>query len=159
MDKLDKLDKLDKIGQNLTKCVKIVLTIPPPTNGFLKKAAEPTPPRLTLHEMMQRGFYELFDCRSGAATRTITRRFNELAKTYHPDKGGSAVTFRYLRMAAEVLKKPDLRAEYDANGKGRWTKAFTASESREAGTKKAAEEEAKKRRRSHMDLNGSQLRA
>ena len=89
------------------------------------------------------GFYELLGCKADAVPRTINRRFTDLTKTYHPDKGGSAVTFRYLRMAAEVLKKQDLRAEYDANGKGRWTKAFTASEG-QAGTKKAAEEEAKK---------------
>ena len=118
--------QIGQIGQN-------ILTLSPPTDGFFKKAAGSAPARLTLHEMMQRGFYELFDCRSDAATRTITRHFKELAKIYHPDKGGSAVTFRYLQMAAEVLKKPNLRAEYDANGKNRWTKAFAASEGHEAG--------------------------
>ncbi len=63
------------------------------------------------------GFYELLGCKADAAIRTINRHSNDLAKTYHPDTGGSAAAFRYLRMAAEVLKKPNLRAEYVANGK------------------------------------------
>ena len=86
--------------------------------------------------MLQLGFYELLGCDAGAQPRTILRRFNALAKIYHPDKGGSTVTFRYLHMVAEVLKNPATRAEYDANGKARWAKVFAS----EAGTEKTAEE-------------------
>ena len=86
--------------------------------------------------MLQLGFYELLGCDAGAQPRTILRRFNALARIYHPDKGGSTVTYRYVHMVTEVLKNPATRAEYDANGKARWAKVFAS----EAGTEKTAEE-------------------
>ena len=101
--------------------------------GVQKKeeASEPTTPtvdRLTLQQMLGLGFYELLGCDAGAHSRTVRRCFNTLARIYHPDKGGSATAFRYLRMAAEVLQSPATRAEYDANGKGRWARVFAAAE-------------------------------
>ena len=47
-----------------------------------------------------------------------------MAKIYHPDKGGSALAFRYIKMVFEVLRDPRTRNQYDMLGKGVWTRRF-----------------------------------
>jgi hypothetical protein len=102
--------------------------------GFRLSDPEPTAhspnqvPRLSLEEMMELGFYDLLGCEPGATVKVIGKRFNALSLLYHPDKGGSAVAFRYLKMAADVLKNKKTRAEYDKKGKEPWVKAFARAE-------------------------------
>ena len=89
----------------------------------------PEPARcLSYREMTHLTFYELLQCNVTAHARTLIRQYGRLARTYHPDKGGAPMSFRYLKMAYDVLKDPETRAEYDRDGKGRWTAAFQTDE-------------------------------
>jgi curved DNA-binding protein CbpA len=89
----------------------------------------PEPPRcLTYREMTHLSFYELLQCNVTAHARTLIRQYGRLARIYHPDKGGEPMSFRYLKMAYDVLKDPETRAEYDRDGKGRWTATFQTDE-------------------------------
>ncbi|AOS62095.1 J domain-containing protein [Actinoalloteichus hymeniacidonis] len=57
--------------------------------------------------------YELLGVRRGASASDIKTAYRQLAKTMHPDAGGSAGAFRLLTEAYETLYDPALRAEYD----------------------------------------------
>ena len=83
---------------------------------------------LTLADMSELGFYELLGCGPGDDKRTISRRFKALAKIYHPDKGGGAEEFKYLRKVYEVLYDDEKRTQYDNEGKGSFTKPFNEQE-------------------------------
>jgi len=89
----------------------------------------PEPARcLSYREMTHLTFYELLQCNVTAHARTLIRQYGRLARIYHPDKGGEPMSFRYLKMAYDVLKDPETRAEYDRDGRGRWTAAFQTDE-------------------------------
>ncbi len=115
-----------------------------PVGVFLgvKRALEDAPAQpegtssalMTLEEMMALGFYELLGCEPGAHARTVHRRFQSMAKRYHPDKGGSDVAFRYLKLVADVLKDPATRAEYDRDGKDRWVCEFRRANTPSGGS-------------------------
>ena len=47
-------------------------------------------------------------------TKNVTQAYRKLAKTRHPDRGGSAADFSKLQQASEVLSDPNQREVYDA---------------------------------------------
>ncbi|TKG70474.1 J domain-containing protein [Prauserella endophytica] len=59
-------------------------------------------------------YYELLGVRPDATPAEIKSAYRTLARSMHPDTGGTAGTFRLLREAYETLGDPVRRAEYDA---------------------------------------------
>jgi DnaJ-class molecular chaperone len=60
--------------------------------------------------------YERLGLSKGADSSEIRRAYLKLSKTEHPDKGGSAETFKTLQQAYEVLSNDQSRAYYDQTG-------------------------------------------
>jgi curved DNA-binding protein CbpA len=58
-------------------------------------------------------YYELLGVRSTASPEEIRSAYRSLARTMHPDAGGTTGTFHLLQQAYETLHDPDRRAEYD----------------------------------------------
>ncbi|WP_199433066.1 J domain-containing protein [Qaidamihabitans albus] len=61
-------------------------------------------------------YYELLGVRPDATHAQIKSAYRTLARSMHPDTGGTAGTFRLLREAYETLNDPARRAEYDRDG-------------------------------------------
>jgi DnaJ-class molecular chaperone len=65
---------------------------------------------------MKRNYYEILGVKRDASQETIKRRFRQIAKRHHPDKGDSAVSdevFVEAREAYETLGDPLKRVTYD----------------------------------------------
>lgn len=63
-------------------------------------------------------FYEILGVAKDATKQQIHAAYREKAKTAHPDvPGGDAQTFNTLRLAREVLSRPEWRRAYDESGK------------------------------------------
>ena len=61
-------------------------------------------------------YYELLGVDREATPAQIKTAYRTLARTMHPDVGGTAGTFRLLREAYETLNDPVRRADYDGTG-------------------------------------------
>lgn len=68
-------------------------------------------------------YYQILGIPENADDETIKKAFRELAKKYHPDRGGDAEKFKKIVEAYRVLSDKKLRAEYDQ--KRKWQKTFT----------------------------------
>ncbi|PRX45973.1 nuclease-like protein [Prauserella shujinwangii] len=79
-------------------------------------------------------YYELLGVRPDATPAQIKSAYRTLARTMHPDTGGTAGTFRLLREAYETLGDPVRRAEYDRGGAGEPDPAEDEQASRAAGS-------------------------
>ena len=58
--------------------------------------------------------YDVLGVPRDADARAIKRAYREMARTSHPDKGGSDAAFAAVRAAFETLGHPARRAAYDA---------------------------------------------
>ncbi len=66
-----------------------------------------------------KGYYRILAVPRNASPEEIRTAFRERAKLYHPDHGGELADdrrFRLLREAYEVLRDPQRRLQYDAEG-------------------------------------------
>jgi curved DNA-binding protein CbpA len=68
-------------------------------------------------------YYQILGVPENADEETIKKAFRELAKKYHPDRGGDAEKFKKIVEAYRVLSDQKLRAEYDQ--KRKWQTTFT----------------------------------
>ncbi|GIW67213.1 MAG: hypothetical protein KatS3mg096_081 [Candidatus Parcubacteria bacterium] len=68
-------------------------------------------------------YYQILGVPENADEETIKKAFRELAKKYHPDRGGDAEKFKKIIEAYRVLSDKKLRAEYDQRRK--WQTTFT----------------------------------
>lgn len=66
--------------------------------------------------MTKRDYYSVLGVSKTASPDEIKKAFRQLAKKYHPDKGGDAEKFKEAAEAYEVLSDPDKRAQYDRFG-------------------------------------------
>lgn len=64
--------------------------------------------------------YALLRVAPQASLAEIKESFRQLVKIHHPDKGGDHQMFIKIAEAYNVLKDPDLRAEYDQTGGVDW---------------------------------------
>ncbi|EOD69128.1 hypothetical protein H480_07733, partial [Amycolatopsis vancoresmycina DSM 44592] len=55
-------------------------------------------------------YYEVLGVRRDATAADVKTAYRRLAKTMHPDGGGTVGTFRLLREAYDVLSDPAARA-------------------------------------------------
>jgi curved DNA-binding protein CbpA len=60
--------------------------------------------------------YDLLGVPRDASTAAIKRAYRQMARTHHPDVGGSAEAFARIKRAHDVLIDPKARARYDATG-------------------------------------------
>jgi len=67
-------------------------------------------------------YYQILGVPENADEETIKKAFRELAKKYHPDRGGDAEKFKKIVEAYRVLSDKKLRAEYDQRRKWQITK-------------------------------------
>lgn len=66
--------------------------------------------------MAKRDYYSVLGVSKTANQDEIKKAFRQLAKKYHPDKGGDPEKFKEAAEAYEVLSDPDKRAQYDHFG-------------------------------------------
>ena len=62
-------------------------------------------------------YYEVLGVGKAASVTEIKTAYRRLAKSHHPDAGGSALTFQLVREAYDTLSDPMRRAGYDADGR------------------------------------------
>jgi len=69
-------------------------------------------------------YYQILGVPENADEETIKKAFRELAKKYHPDRGGDAEKFKKIVEAYRVLSDKKLREEYDQKRKWQTNFAF-----------------------------------
>ncbi len=62
-------------------------------------------------------YYDVLGVGKAASSTEIKTAYRRLAKSHHPDAGGSALTFQLVREAYDTLSDPLRRAGYDADGR------------------------------------------
>lgn len=82
---------------------------------------------------MPKSLYDVLGLTRDASTDDIRKAFRTLAKTAHPDRGGSDAAFKELNEAHQVLSDPEKRYVYDVSTpppveKPRWTQRPQPSE-------------------------------
>ncbi len=66
--------------------------------------------------MAKKDYYTVLGVARNASPEEIKKAFRQLAKKYHPDKGGDAEKFKEAAEAYEVLSDSEKRAQYDHFG-------------------------------------------
>lgn len=63
--------------------------------------------------MAKKDYYTVLGVARDASQDDIKKAFRQLAKKYHPDKGGDAEKFKEVAEAYEILSDPEKRTQYD----------------------------------------------
>jgi len=58
-------------------------------------------------------YYQILGVPEDASEEQIKKRFRELTKIYHPDRGGDPEKFKQILKAYQILSDKKLRSEYD----------------------------------------------
>ena len=66
---------------------------------------------------MEENLYKILEIEKNASIEDVKKSFRNLAKKYHPDKGGDEENFKKIQYAYEILSDEDKRRNYDAYGK------------------------------------------
>ena len=72
-------------------------------------------------------FYELLGVDKSVSCADIKKKYRQLAKTMHPDKGGDPKLFADITHASEVLSDPEKRKVYDMHGEEGINQGMSAS--------------------------------
>lgn len=72
-------------------------------------------------------FYDLLEVDKSVSCAEIKKKYRQLAKTKHPDKGGDAKLFAEITHASEILSDPDKRKVYDMHGEEGINQGMSAS--------------------------------
>lgn len=89
-------------------------------------------------------YYEILELSKTASQDEVKAAYKKMATVVHPDKGGSAMLFRLVQEAYEVLSDPVKRKQHDSDLSG------PSGGNREAGTKNSQQQESQT---SHSDPN------
>ena len=68
---------------------------------------------VTISIMSTVDFYDVLGVDTDATNKEIRSAYRNMAKKYHPDKGGEPAVFELIVQAFNVLSDPDQRGEYD----------------------------------------------
>ena len=60
-------------------------------------------------------YYEILELSKTATQAEVKIAYKKMAAVVHPDKGGSAMLFRLVQEAYEVLSDPAKRKQHDAD--------------------------------------------
>lgn len=60
--------------------------------------------------------YDTLEIHKDASVEDIKKAYKNLARKYHPDKGGDAERFKKISQAYEILSDPEKRMQYDQFG-------------------------------------------
>ncbi|EAR95409.1 DnaJ domain protein (macronuclear) [Tetrahymena thermophila SB210] len=110
-------------------------------------------------------YYELLEVRKDATAREIKQNYLRLAKTYHPDvyKGSDVDRFKFIKVAYQVLKKPQSRRQYDeelAEKEGKQTKydkGFQNSENQDDANQENYTADGKKEQKRGFSFDGMKI--
>ena len=58
-------------------------------------------------------YYDVLGLQVDCSPQDITKAYRNLAKEYHPDRGGDQRRFHEISEAYDVLKDPHKRAQFD----------------------------------------------
>lgn len=72
-------------------------------------------------------FYELLGVDKSTSCADIKKKYRQLAKTMHPDKGGDPKVFAEITHASEILSDPEKRKVYDMHGEEGINQGMSAS--------------------------------
>lgn len=89
-------------------------------------------------------YYEILELSKTASQDEVKAAYKKMATVVHPDKGGSAMLFRLVQEAYEVLSDPVKREQHDSDLSG------PSGGNREAGTQNSQQQESQT---SHSDPN------
>jgi DnaJ family protein A protein 2 len=67
-------------------------------------------------EIDNKELYESLELNTDATIDDIKKKFRDLAKKHHPDRGGDGEKFKEINAAYEVLSNPEKKKIYDKYG-------------------------------------------
>lgn len=92
-------------------------------------------------------YYEILELSRTASQDEVKAAYKKMASVVHPDKGGSAMLFRLVKEAHEVLSDPVKRKQHDSDLAG------SSSGNRQAGSQNSQQQQQQQSQTSHSETN------